>query len=142
MVEIEKLKEKIKPLAEQANLSLVVLFGSRATGQSHAHSDYDIAFLAPGSFPFDDENNLAVKIMGVIKSPHLDLTSIRRSPPLLKREIAATGIPLYEKQPGLFSDFIAGAYREFEEAKPLFDARRDYLREVIAGYKKELNYVR
>ncbi len=54
---MDALKPQIKELAERYGLSLVVLFGSQATGATHPKSDVDIAVLSTQTFDRDKRHD-------------------------------------------------------------------------------------
>jgi uncharacterized protein len=126
------IKLKIAHVAEKYNLSLVLLFGSQATGKSHKGSDYDIAYLGDAPLSLDDESKLIVDLMQVFGIEKVDLTSIRGSSPLLLHEIVSTGSVLFEKTPSLFTALYIYALRTYEEARPLFELRSAFLKKRIA----------
>lgn len=124
-------QEKIQEIADTYNLSLVVLFGSQATGKTHKKSDYDIAYLGEAPLSLGEESKLIVDLMRVFQLKAIDLASIRGASPLLLHEIVRTGIVLFERTSGLFSSLYMYALRTYEEARPLFELRRLFLKKRI-----------
>lgn len=125
-------KEKIKEMADAYRLSLVVLFGSRATGKTHKGSDYDVAYLSEAPLSLSEESRLVVDLMQIFQSEAIDLASIRGSSPLLLYEIVRTGRVLFERTPSLFTSLYIYALRVYEEARPLFELRSAFLKRRIA----------
>ena len=54
----DKIKEKVKEIAQKYGLSFVALFGSQATGKTHQKSDIDIAYLSKNDLGLERESNL------------------------------------------------------------------------------------
>ena len=125
-------QEKIQQIADGYNLTLVVLFGSQATGKTHKGSDYDIAYLSVSPLSLSEESRLVVDFMPVFQSEAIDLTSIRGASPLLLHEIVRASNVVFERTPGLFYSLYAHALRSYEEARPLFELRSDFLKKRIA----------
>jgi len=131
----EESKAKIKDIALKYHLSLVLLFGSQATGKIHRGSDYDAAYLGEESLSLKEESNLIIDLMHIFGTEDVDLVALHNAAPLLAYEIAHSAQPLYERTPGLFTSFYLYALRQYEEAKPLFELRSVYLERKITDLK-------
>ncbi len=138
---VAEIQARLEPLVKKYGLTLLVLFGSQATGTTHAHSDVDIAYSAQPQLSLTNECGLIVDLMPVCGAEHIDLSSLARAPALLMKEIALTGIPLHESLDTPFSDFIVRAIHEYEETKPLFLARSQYVAYRAEIYRRELAHV-
>jgi predicted nucleotidyltransferase len=90
-------------------LRLAVVFGSRATGRARSGSDLDVGFwpLDP-ELPLRDELALA-SALSAESGMEVDLVRLDREDPLLGREVARTGVCVYERTPGAFSAYRAEA---------------------------------
>jgi len=121
----------------QQGLELVVLFGSVATGQTHAKSDFDIAILPRTGVSMTLMQELQLQhALSVATGLEVDLVRLDRATPVVKREVARNGIPLLERSPGAFSQFAANAALEYLELQPLLEqGRKRYLARVSAGQK-------
>jgi predicted nucleotidyltransferase len=99
-------------LKEIPYLKLLVLFGSRARGDTHSNSDWDFAVL------YDEELRRQTvegfgwfRDIGIIgdclslNSDNIDVVEIQRCSELMAHHIARDGKLIYEKQPGLFEEF-------------------------------------
>jgi uncharacterized protein len=124
--------EKIKQLAIKYDLSLVILFGSQATEETHKGSDVDIAYISDRALSLTEEGALIVDLMPVVRSHDVDLANIRNASPLLLYEIVRSGIVLYEKTPSSFLSLYTYAFRVYEETRPLFELRSEYLKNRAA----------
>ena len=82
-MDIETIQPKIKELAGKYHLSLVLLFGSRATGKIHARSDFDVAYLSEKPLDLMDEARMLCDLMPIFRSDKIDLVNLKKAPPLL-----------------------------------------------------------
>lgn len=128
----EETKNKIAKLGKAYSLSLVVLFGSQATGKTLPHSDIDIAYFAQAPLSLAEESKFIIDLMRVCRTDAVDLVSLHSAPPLLRYQIARFGKVIYERTAGLFTSFYIHALRQYDEARPLFQLRSDYLDKKIA----------
>jgi len=134
-MDTESIKTHIATLAEKYGLSLVVLFGSQATGHTHKESDVDVAYLADKKLSYDDEVLLNFDLTEVFRNDKVSLVNLKTAPPLLLKQVVMNAIVLYEKTPHLFIEMFLYALRVYAEAQPLFDLRREYLARRINEYK-------
>ncbi|MBI5004016.1 nucleotidyltransferase domain-containing protein [Candidatus Kaiserbacteria bacterium] len=123
--------EVLKGLAEKHGLSLVVLFGSQATGKTHAGSDTDIAF-----FSIQPKNMLEIAEMQMeftekLRIKDLELVDLAGKAPLFLKQVADQGIVLYEKDPSVFDEFQIYAFKRYVEAKPLYAMREAALHKYL-----------
>ena len=119
IMEIKTKSKEIGEIAQKYGLDLVVLFGSQTRGDSHAHSDIDVAYLARVSLPLMDEARLALDLAPVLGGV-IDLVDLKKAPPLLSYNVFQNGQLLYEQISGLFSDFFVRAVRIYQETRPLY----------------------
>ncbi|MEK7128002.1 MAG: nucleotidyltransferase domain-containing protein [Patescibacteria group bacterium] len=139
-MDIEEIKSKIKPMAEKYGLKLVVLFGSRARGDSREKSDFDIAYLPKESVNFSEENHMAGELYFILKSSDVDLVNLSNASPLLFKKIFEESVVLYEIEKSLFNNLYLYAARVNRDSEILHRLRRDYVRERINQYKKDVAY--
>ena len=119
--------EKIRDLAQQYRLTLLVLFGSQATGKTHRESDVDVAYSAEAALDTQDDIRINYELTLIFHTDHVDTVNLRHTPPLLLQQIADEGIALYEKTGVEFAALQVYALRRFREARPLFEIRREKL---------------
>jgi len=124
MINIKNIKPKIKGLAEEFNLSLVVLFGSQASGKTHSKSDIDFAFLSDRNMSLREIAQMQFDFCKKLKLQDLELVDLKKAPPLLLKQVAQKSILLYEKKPLVFNNFNIYAIKRFMEAKKLLDLRK------------------
>jgi predicted nucleotidyltransferase len=106
-------------------LDLLLLFGSRARGDQHAGSDWDLAYLAGDGFDPDGFLARLVPLLG----ERVDLVDLSRANGLLRYRAAAEGRPLYESSPDRFERFWIEAVTFWCEIEPLLGPAYD---EVLA----------
>ena len=120
-------KNKIKELAEEYNIDMMLLFGSQTTGKTHSQSDVDIAYTSKIGLNLEGESRLIVALMEIFRRQDIDLVNLSKSSPLLKKQIVDTALVLYEKHSSLFNEFFLYATRVFVESKVLLDIRKHYI---------------
>lgn len=128
-------KKQIAEIAKKHDLTLVVLFGSQATGHTHKESDVDVAYMSDKKLSFHDEVLLNTDLTEAFRNDKVSLVNLKTAPPLLLKQIVANAVVLYEKTSHLFTEIFLYAMRTYEEAKPLFKLREQYLARRINEYK-------
>lgn len=131
----KEINKKIKDLAEKYDLSLVLLFGSQVTGNTHSESDFDVAYVSNKKLTFDDEVKFNTSLTDVFRNDKVSLVNLKTASPLLAKQIVMNCKIFYEKKGHLFSDLLTYTLRTYEEASPLFDLRRHYLNYKMNQYK-------
>ncbi len=124
---------KITELAKKYGLSLVVLFGSHVTGRTHKESDVDIAFLPVQPLTTPQEIQINYELTLICKTDRIDSVNLRYAHPLLLKEIADQGKILYENTGTEFAELELYALRRYQEARPLYEIRREKLTEFVTS---------
>lgn len=139
---LEELKARSPKLAEKMPyLKMLILFGSRATGQIHEKSDWDFAAL------YDEEVRrkyikdgwswfeipLIISQTFEISSDETDVVELNSCSWLIAHFVARDGILLYEKDPGGFEYFRLTSLRSESELKKF---RRDQRQLIEMELKK------
>ena len=140
-MDIELMQSKINELTGKYHLSLVLLFGSRAAGKTHAHSDFDVAYLSEKPLDLMDEAKLLCDLMPIFRSDKIDLVNLKKAPPLLMKRVFDSHQVLFCADKARYFNYQMYALRRYIEAKQLLDLRSDYLRYRVEKYKQELKYV-
>jgi predicted nucleotidyltransferase len=119
---IEQLPEKLQPLFRRPDIRLVVVFGSRVSGQVRKSSDLDIAIL--GDRPLDtvDLTNLVMQLVGFSE---VDMVDLSRCSPTLAMIVATRGKVLCERAPGDFASFCSLSLRRYEDARKMRAAQKE-----------------
>lgn len=124
-------KQKIRELAQKYQLKLVLIFGSQITARLTRESDIDIAVLAEKTFDLQDEINLNYELTRIFQNEHLDLTDLKKAPPLLMKEIIDHCQILYQKESTTFDNFYVYALQRYQEAKPLYQIHQQAIQDFI-----------
>lgn len=131
VLNVELIKPIVKNLAQDFGLSLVILFGSQATGKTHKKSDIDIAFLSDKKMGLYDIAKMQIEFEQTLKVGKIELVDLRNAPPLLLKEIAKNSALLYERDVFAFSHFKIYAFKRYMEAKKLLTLRATALDRFI-----------
>jgi len=131
----KKQKQKIKEVAEEHSLRLVLLFGSRATGKMHKESDFDVAYLSEKNLSFDDEVDINFQFTLIFpqKKCKVDTVDIRHGNPLLLFRISKESILLYGSRED-FMKFKLRAFKMYNDYAPYFEMEKKLNKKIIAGY--------
>ena len=126
MIDVQKLKSKISEFAEKHRIKFIILFGSGAKGTSKKESDFDIAVaLDAGRSIFDDAKLYSEILENFSKTfdveeIKIDLTDLNKANILLRYDITSDGKLLYGDKDD-YAQYRAFAFREYIDAKPLFE---------------------
>lgn len=124
MLDVKGIKPKIKKLAEKYNLSLVLLFGSQASGKTHPQSDVDLAFVAEKSISLKDIARMQNEFSEKLEIKNLEMVALNNAHPLLLKQAALKSVVLYEKEKFSYAKLRIYALKRFMEARPLLELRR------------------
>jgi predicted nucleotidyltransferase len=100
------------------DLLMLVLHGSRARGDSHAHSDWDLAYQARASF---DPDNLVAAFAERLNADRIDLVDLDRAGALLRYRVARDGVVLVEYDSGRFQRFWLDAVDTWCDLAPVLE---------------------
>ena len=135
--------EKIKDFAEKNNIEFVVLFGSRAKDTSSQESDFDIALLKKGNTRLfsnvSEYYNFVSEFVKYLEndSEKMDLVDLSQANILLRKEVTEKGTLLYGN-PTDYEDYKSFSYRDFIDARPLFDLESDLAHFKVDFLKRTL----
>ncbi len=93
-------------------VELAILFGSVASGQTHAESDVDIAAWPKAGV---DLLELTREIVAVLGIEEVDLADLRRASGTLSQVVATRGCVLFEEREGRFAEFASLAERRWQD---------------------------
>lgn len=136
MVEIDK--KAIAEIAKKHGLALVVLFGSQARGDARPKSDFDIAYSSIKPLAFSEENQMAVELHEVCRTPDVDVVNLRNAGPLLLKKVVDEGLVLHEAKESLFNNLYLYAMRVYRESAALRRLRRDFIFHTADIFKKHV----
>lgn len=139
---IEKLRELSQQIPDKiSDLKMLILFGSRATGNIHEKSDWDFAVL----YDEDKYNNSTSNILTGfelpmvlgnifgINSDNIDVVELNYSSWLLSHFIARDGVLIFEKYPNIFESFRSISLKTDLELKQY---RRDRYQSIATNLKR------
>jgi predicted nucleotidyltransferase len=104
-------------MARHPGLVLVVLFGSRARGDSAERSDWDIGYIGQV-----ESDRLLLDLVSALDTERVDLIDLERAAGLLRYRAARDGTPIFEATPGAFDRFWLEAVMFWCDAYPVLQA--------------------
>jgi predicted nucleotidyltransferase len=123
--------DRIAELARHSpGLHLLVLFGSRARGDVHPGSDWDLGYLAGAAFDPDD---LMARLVLVLETERVDLVNLDRANGLLRYRAAAEAQVLFESDPDQFAGFWFKAVSYWCDMGPIIRAGYE---EILEGLSR------
>jgi uncharacterized protein len=127
----EKQKDMIKTLVEKYSLRFLLLFGSQVTGQTHAKSDYDIAYLSERVLSIREEGGMISDLMPILNVSDerlINLVNFKTASALLKYSITTNCELLFESEETLLARYQAASYKMYLEMMPIYEERERRLR--------------
>jgi predicted nucleotidyltransferase len=129
----KKTKAELIDLAKKYNLSLFILFGSRASNTHKKTSDYDFAFYKDKTISLKNEQNIFEEIMTILKYEKVDIININTNHShYLRNEIFSKGICIYENQEGKFNEFKQRAWFDYKDFEKYYKAHSEVLKRKIS----------
>lgn len=128
IISADEIKERLAPMFGDKGLKIVLVFGSVVTGKTHKRSDIDIAFFFENRVDILDLTNRVIRLM---RTDNIDVVDLCRASPLLRFAAARNGKVIYERSPGLFSEFYSLAFRRYVDTKKLRDAGKVVIRDFL-----------
>lgn len=116
--------ERLRGIAAGHDLRLIVLYGSRARGDAHSGSDWDIEYLAGTEV---DHLSVLRDITEVLGTDAVDVTDLGRVSGLLRFRAASEGVVVWEAAPGVFHDFAVAAALHWYDVEPTVRQAHDEL---------------
>lgn len=128
-----KNKTLLKTIAQKYSLELLLLFGSRVSGEHYKESDFDIAYLSGKDLTLEEESRFIVDLAPLFKSENIDLTNLKKSPPLLFYAVFQNCHIIYEKSPLMFYQLRAYSFKKYVETKPFYEEKFKRLEKEIVS---------
>jgi predicted nucleotidyltransferase len=115
VLDIEALRQAIAPF----NLGLLVLFGSRARANHRADSDVDFGALHRSGrrLGHRELGGLHLTLSGLSKA-HADVVDLSTFDAIFRYEIVSHGRPIFEAEPGIWTEFVARALIDHDDLGP------------------------
>jgi predicted nucleotidyltransferase len=114
-------------------LRLAVLFGSQASGRARESSDFDVGILPRhADLTLRQELDLAASLSELV-GREVDVVRLDGDNPLLGREVARSGICLFELEAGSFAAYRAGAVSTWLDFDETIAPHREKFLRRLAG---------
>lgn len=123
-------KEKLDTVCKKYDLSLVILHGSYAKGLITANSDIDIALLGIPNI-IEEKYFDILSDFSSIFGDKFDPVFINGQEAMISYQIAINGMPLYEKDKGLFNSFKVTAIGRYNDTKKFRILEKQYIKSII-----------
>ena len=117
-----RLRELERLARQQNGLQLLVLYGSRARDEAHRASDWDLGYLADGSF---DPDALLTRAVRALHTDAVDVVDLARASAQLRYRAARDGEVIFERARGTFASFWLEAVGFWCDAAPVLRAGYD-----------------
>lgn len=113
---------------------LAILHGSRATGNTHYNSDWDVAVLADHALNADDRAVLRRSFAAKLRVPddRVDIADLHSDAPVLRYRAAMDG-KLVEGDPLEFRKFQITAWKDYLNNEKMFDLRSRFVRKALSS---------
>jgi predicted nucleotidyltransferase len=106
--------------ARHPGLSMLVLFGSRARGDAHASSDWDLGFIGAV-----EQDRLLLDLVTVLGTDRIDLVDLERAGGVLRYRAARDGRVVFERSRAAFERFWLEAVHFWCDAYPVLQRGYD-----------------
>lgn len=118
-------------LTRHVGLDLLVLLGSRARGDAHPGSDWDLGYIGD---PTVDQLTLRADLVDALGTDAVDLVTLQHASAVLRRDAAVDGQVLAERDYGTFAAFQIAAATFWADVEPVVrEAHADVARAVARG---------
>ena len=122
-MDMDALGPQLESLFRQHPVQLAYLFGSHATGCTHAESDVDIAVLLAASLTAEERFTVRLTLIGALShlfgTDYVDVVVLNEASPLLAYEVLRNGVLLYCPDDNTRVDFQVRALCAYEDTAPL-----------------------
>lgn len=131
--DIEQAKKAGETVAKKHGLSFVALFGSQATGRTHAKSDVDIG-VARRSISYFEETPVPLieienELTRALNRDDVEVVNLSTVSPTLMYSVVEEGVALYETKPNEFFEWKLFAMKVWRETQWLRDRAHQHLKE-------------
>jgi predicted nucleotidyltransferase len=122
---------KIGDLADKYQLDLILMFGSRLTGNIHPESDIDIAIYGRQIFSETEKIQLIYELCNIFHTDNIDLVDLRTASPFLKKEVLKNYKIFLQRDAMLLYQLELANIYEMKELEILDRIRREQLEEFV-----------
>ncbi len=117
-LQVPRLEEIAGVAAATPGVQVLMLYGSRARGDAHETSDWDLGYLGD---PGLDHGGLLLALIDALDTDAVDLVDLRRASGLLRFRAAQDGRAIFEREPGSMDQFRLDAAGFWCDAAPVLE---------------------
>ena len=126
------MEQRLKWVAEQHGIRLLLQFGSTVSGQVHPRSDVDLAILLERpSLSFQEYADLLHDLQSLFPDREVDLVLINQADPLLLKRITDSCHLLHGPVRRL-QELRIYAFKRYQDHRKYFELERDFVRRALA----------
>lgn len=122
--------------AKEHRLSLLLLFGSRASGEAHAMSDFDFGYISDKVLSYAEETTLRDDLGRIAGSRDIETIDLLQAGPFLLREVIRNHKILFTENDS-YERFYVGAVRAYLDESKLFDLEKSLYQQTLEKYRKQ-----
>lgn len=131
IMEFKHLQTISHKLAQKYDLSLIVLFGSQVDGTQRGDSDYDIAIMSNKKITSEDFFNIINNFTEKLETD-VDIVVLNQiEDPLLLNNIARQSKVLFEKESGLYDEFVVNSIFNYIDYSPLYNIEEEIVNKKL-----------
>lgn len=127
-------RKKIRKIAEKHKISLILVFGSKVSGQTHQESDLDIGVLSRKEPDYKNYSQLYSDLAKVFRGQEIDLVFLNHANPLLLKKILENCQILYGSKK-FFYLFKIYAFKRYCDYKKYLDLEKKFVHQFIKEFK-------
>ncbi|MFW5999787.1 MAG: type VII toxin-antitoxin system MntA family adenylyltransferase antitoxin [Halanaerobiaceae bacterium] len=130
--------KKLNNFCSKYNIKLMVVFGSYGTEMFNERSDIDLAVITEDVRALGiNREEILSEVSSFFANREIDLVILNHADALLKYNVAVEGKLIYEKEEGLFHEFMVRAMSEHNDARKFYELDKKYIDNYI---KESGNY--
>lgn len=129
-------QEKIRLLTEQYNLKLLLLFGSQASGATHALSDYDFGYVSERTLDYAEQANLQSDLVQAVGFGNVEAINLSAAGPFLLREVIKNHQVVFAVEDS-YERFYTYAVQTYMDEQRLFDLDQILYQQTLKKYQKQ-----
>lgn len=124
-------KQIIENICKRHKVKFLILFGSKAKGNANKISDTDLAVYFESKVTAKTELDFFYDVVSLLATDKIDVVTLNHAEPLLLKEVALYGVPLFEKKESIFDNFIIKAIAKYQDTKKYRQFQNQLVEEYI-----------
>ena len=131
-------QQKLAAIGSEFDLSLILLFGSKAKGNQHKDSDLDIAVFKKNDSQQENGDRyleLLTAMQQLFPDEELDLSLMNHADPLFLNQVMQNAILLVGDEKHYKAERLR-AFKQFQDFRPYLKMERDFLDRFIKKRRK------